>query len=181
MKHVSLSVADGRIHINHEDLQGEFYFGADDLAAVGEAGVATAALSESAVVTFAQARTLLSEADADGKFIPASEVFRAAAEYELEEAVRTGKVLPRQRDDWRKIALSDLPTFRKLMSAQKPVVPLSPVGLAGTPPGDVQEQIKFLAEQRMRERQITFGQALGDIGREQPDLMQQYRRAVSSE
>ncbi len=139
-----------------------------------------AALSESAVVTFAQARTLLSEADADGKFIPASEVFRAAAEYELEEAVRTGKVLPRQRDDWRKIALSDLPTFRKLMSAQKPVVPLAPVGLAGTPPGDVQEQIKFLAEQRMRERQITFGQALGDIGREQPDLMQQYRRAVSN-
>jgi len=188
MKHVTLSVEDGRIHITHEDLRGEFYFEADDLAALGarhgvplQDGSASAALSESAVVSFAQARTLLSEAEARGKFIPAGEVFRAAAEQELEEAVRTGKVLPRQRDDWRKIALSDLPTFRKLMSAQKPVVPLTPVGLAGTPPGDVQEQIKFLAEQRMRERQITFGQALGDIGREQPDLMQQYRKAVSSD
>lgn len=187
MKHVNLSVVDGRIHITHEDLNGEFYFDADDLAAAGACegvprgeGATSAAFSESAVVSYAQARTLLSEADAQGKFIPASEVFRASADYEVEEAVRTGKILPRQRDDWRKIALADLPTFRKLMSVQKPVVPLAPVGLAGTPPGDVQEQIKFLAEQRMRERQITFGQALGDIGREQPDLMQQYRRAVSN-
>jgi len=193
MKHVNLSVEDGRIHITHDDLAGEFYFDADDLAAVG-AGLAppfgaqqaaplqegAAALSESAVVSFNQARTLLSEAEARGKYIPAAEVFRAAAEQELEDAVRAGKILPRQRDDWRKIALSDLPTFRKLMAAQKAVVPLAPVGVAGTPPGDVQEQIKFLAEQRVRERQITFGQALADIGREQPDLMQQYRRAVSS-
>ena len=186
MKHVNLSVVDGRIHITHEDLQDEFYFEADDLQSVGAIHepplqTSAAALSESAVVTFAQARTLLSEAEARDKFIPAAEVFRAAAEQELDDAVRAGKILPRQRDDWRKIALSDLPTFRKLMGAQKPVVPLAPVGMAGTPPADVQEQVKFLAEQRMRERQITFGQALGDIGREQPDLMQQYRRAVSSD
>jgi len=58
-------------------------------------------------------------------------------------------------------------------------VPVEPVGFSGTAPGDVQVQVKFLAEQRMRERQITFGQALSEIGREQPDLVQQYRRAVS--
>lgn len=179
MRHVQLSVKDGRVHITHEDLKGEFYFDPEDLTPL-QAGPATAALSESAVVSFNQARTLLSEAEARGKFIPAAEVFRAAAEQELEDAVRAGKILPRQRDDWRRIALSDLPTFRKLMGAQKAVVPLAPVGVAGTPPGDVQEQIKFLAEQRVRERQITFGQALADIGREQPDLMQQYRRAVSN-
>ena len=185
MKHVNLSVVDGRIHITHEDLQDEFYFEPDDLQSVGALREApqqasAVALSESAVVTFAQARTLLSEAEARDKFIPAAEVFRAAAEQELDDAVRAGKILPRQRDDWRKIALSDLPTFRKLMGAQKAVVPLAPVGLAGTPPSDVQEQVKFLAEQRMRERHTTFGQALSDIGREQPDLVQQYRRAVSS-
>jgi hypothetical protein len=184
MKHVNLSVVDGRIHIAHEDLKDEFYFEADDLQSVRanhESPLRSdvAAFSESAVVTYAQARTLLSEAEARGKFISAAEVFRAAAEQDLEDAVRAGKILPRQRDDWRKIALSDLPTFRKLMGAQKPVVPLAPVGMAGTPPADVQEQVKFLAEQRMRERQITFGQALSDIGREQPDLVHQYRRAVS--
>ena len=185
MKHVNLSVVDGRIHIAHEDLQGEFYFEADDLQSVGALRemapqASAAALSESAMVTFAQARTLLSEAEARDKFIPAAEVFRAAAEQELDDAVRAGKILPRQRDDWRKIALSDLPTFRKLMGAQKAVVPLAPLGLAGTPPSDVQAQVKFLAEQRMRERHTTFGQALSDIGREQPDLVQQYRKAVSS-
>ncbi len=184
MKHVNLSVVDGRIHIRHEDLKDEFYFEADDLQSAGALReMATqadaAALSESAVVTYAQARALLSEAEARGKFISAAELFRAQAEQALDDAVRAGKILPRQRDDWRKIALSDLPTFRKLMSAQKAVVPLAPIGLAGTPPADVQEQIKFLAEQRMRERQITFGQALSDLGREQPDLVQQYRRAVS--
>lgn len=186
MKHVNLSVVDGRIHITHEDLQDEFYFHADDLTTIGaqdlvplQAGNA-ATFSESAVVTYAQARALLSESEARDKFIPAAEVFRAHAEQELEEAIRAGKILPRQRDDWRKIALSDLPTFRKLMGAQKAVVPLAPLGIAGTPPADVQEQIKFLAEQRMRERQITFGQALSELGREQPDLVQQYRRAVSS-
>jgi hypothetical protein len=187
MKHVNLSVEDGRIHINHEHLPEGFYFDPADLEAVGASRhvgtplqLDAAALSESAVVSFAQARALLSEAEARGKFISAAEVFHAAAEQELEDAVRAGKVLPRQRDDWRKIALSDLPTFRKLMGAQKAVVPLAPVGLAGTPPSDVQQQIKFLAEQRMRERQVSYGQALADIGREQPDLMQQYRRAVSS-
>jgi hypothetical protein len=187
MKHVTLSRREGKIHIAHDELPDEFYFDADDLASVGaptDRGEApprgsTAALSESAVINYAQARALLSEAEAQGKFLPAAEVFHAQAERELEEAARAGKILPRQRDDWRKIALSDLPTFRKLMSAQKPVVPLAPVGFAGTPPADVQVQVKFLAEQRMREKQISFGQALSDIGREQPDLVQQYRKAVS--
>jgi len=31
----------------------------------------------------------------------------------------------------------------------------------------------------MRERNIPFGQALSEIGREHPDLVHQYRRAVS--
>ncbi len=179
MKHVNLPVVDGRIHIAHEDLKEEFYFEADDLRSLE--APAAALFTDGAAITFAQARALLSEAEAQGKFIPAAEVFRAQAEQALDEAVKAGKILPRQRDDWRKIALSDLPTFRKLMGAQKPVVPLEPVGLAGTPPGDVQAQVKFLAEQRMRERQITFGQALSELGREQPDLVQQYRKAVSNE
>lgn len=184
MKQVKLSVEDGRVRIAHEDLAGDFYFELDDLAACGACpkpgSDRPATFSESGVIPYAQARALLSEAEAQGKFIAASEVFRAQAEQELNEAVKAGKILPRQRDDWRKIALSDLPTFHKLMSAQKPVVPLSPVGVAGTPPADIQDQVKFMAEQRMRERHITFGQALSDIGREQPELVQQYRRAVSA-
>ena len=180
MKHVNLSVSDGNIRLLHEDFQGEYYLTQDDLYSfLSERGLAPGDAGDGAAITFAQARALLSEAEARGKVVPAAEVFRAQAEHALDEAVKAGKILPRQRDDWRRIALSDLPTFRKLMSAQKPLVPVEPVGFSGTAPGDVQVQVKFLAEQRMRERQITFGQALSEIGREQPDLVQQYRRAVS--
>jgi len=181
MKHVSFSVENGIVKLTHEDFQDSYYLNPDDLrGCLGEGELLAAETAPGAAITYTQARALLSEAEARGKFVPAAELFRAQAEQALDEAVKAGKVLPRQRDDWRKIALSDLPTFRKLMGAYKAVVPLAPVGLAGTPPSDVQEQIKFLAEQRMRERQITFGQALSEIGREQPDLVQQYRRAVSS-
>ena len=186
MKQVTLSVRDGQVRVAHDDFQDEYFAAPEALRQCSETLglVAEAArLSEGAPgreITLAQASTLLSEAEAHGKMIPAAEFFRARVEQELEESVRAGKILPRQRDDWRKIALADCPTFRKLLAAQKPQVPLRPVGFAGTGPADVQAQVKFLAEQRMRERHVSFGQALSEIGREQPDLVQQYRRAVSS-
>jgi hypothetical protein len=179
MKEVTVSVADGKIQIMHEDFA-EAYFAepAELRRCLDEAG-APAAMLRGQEITLAQASALLSEAEADGKSIPAREFFRAQVDRELEEAVKTGRILPRQRDDWRKIALADFPTFRKVLGAQKAQVPLQPLGFSGAGPADVRAHVKFLAEQRMRERQITFGQALSEIGREQPDLVQQYRRAVS--
>ncbi len=130
-------------------------------------------------ISLKEASALLSENEANGKSIAAADYFRWRVEQELDEAVKSGKVLPRQREDWRKIALSDFPTFRKIVAEQKSQVPLRPVGLSGSGPEDAQTQVKLLAEQRMRERRISFGQALGEIGREQPELVHQYRRAVS--
>ncbi len=197
MKQVNLSVEDGKIKIVHEDLQDEYFVNPEEMkkalkalglepeaalaAALTEFGTEAALHASSGQeISLAQASALLSEAEARGKAIPAAEFFRARVEQELDEAVKAGKVLPRQRDDWRKVALSDFPTFRKILAAQKPQVPLQPVGFSGTGPSDVGAQVKFLAEQRMRERGVSFGQALSEIGREQPDLVQQYRRAVSS-
>jgi len=187
MKHVNLSVADGKIRLGHDDFKDEYYLEPEDvkrclheLGMMSEAIPASPTLAESsAVVTLAQAGGLLSEAEARGKSVPASEVFRGQVEQELEAAVKAGKILPRQRDDWRKIALADFPTFRKILRTQKPLVPVEPLGFSGAGPTDVQAQVKYLAEQRMREQHISFGQALSEIGREQPDLVQQYRRAVS--
>ena len=132
-----------------------------------------------AQISLDQARALLCESEAGGKFISAIDYFRWRVEQELDDAVKSGKVLPRQRDDWRKIALSDFPTFRKIVAAQKTQVPLRPLGVSGPGADDAPAQVKLLAEQRMRERRLTFGQALSEIGREQPELVQQYRRAVS--
>jgi hypothetical protein len=185
MKLATLSVADGRIRVSHEDLNEDFFLDPEELKKVLEQlGMLPepAALAEALPgrdITLGEARRLLSENDARGKAIPAAEFFRAEVERELEEAVRAGRILPRQRDDWRRIALADLPMFRRILAAMKSRVPVAPVGFAGAGPGDAQTHVKFLAEQRMRERGVTFGQALSEIGREQPDLVQQYRRAVA--
>ena len=208
MKQVTLSVVDGKIKIAHADLSEDFFASPDDLKKCLEemgllsdvtlastlqnlAGRPGAALSECVAdigqrllsqpqIPLAQATTLLSEAEAEGKSVSALEFFRAEVERELDGAVQAGKLLPRQRDDWRKIALSDLPTFRRIVATQKPLVPLRPVGFTGTGPDNVQAQVKILTEQRVRDRNISFGQALSEIGREQPELAQQYRRAVSA-
>jgi len=208
MKQVTLSVVNGKIKIAHAYLSEEFFANPEDLKKCLEemgllsdvnlastlqtlAGRPGAALSECVAdigqrllsqqqIPLAQAATLLSEAEAQGKSVSALEFFRAEVERELDGAVQAGKLLPRQRDDWRKIALSDLPTFRRIVAAQKPLVPLRPVGFTGSGPDNVQAQVKILAEQRVRERNISFGQALSEIGRELPELVQQYRRAVST-
>ena len=181
MKQVTLSVADGRIKITHEDLSDEYFASPDDLKkCLEEMGLLpNPTLAAREEISVAQAAALFSEAEARGKSVSAVGFFRALVEREIEEAIQTGRVLPRQREDWRKIALSDLATFRKILAQQKPQVPLRPTGFAGAPPEDVQAQVKLLVEQRCRDRQISFGQALTEIGREHPDLVQQYRRAVS--
>jgi phage I-like protein len=182
MKKVQLSVADGKIKINHPDLADEYYADPDDAAN------ALAALSsqpdaepdaDDSEVPLAQSANVLSEAEARGKSIPAVEVFRARVEQALNEAVHSGKILPRRRDDWRRIALADFGTFTRLMSEQQARIPLQPVGFSGGVPQNVQAQVKFMAEQRMKERGVSYGQALTEIGREQPDLIHHYRRSVS--
>ncbi len=151
--------------------------GASPVECLAEISARLAARQE---ISLAQAAALLSEAETRGKVVAAAEVFRAQVNQALDEAVAGGRILPRQREDWRKIALSDFPTFRKLLGEQKPRVPLRPSGFAGAPPEDVTTQVKLLAEQRCRERHISFGQALSEIGREHPDLVREYRRAVST-
>jgi len=183
MKKVQLSVADGKIKIHHPDFADEYFADPDDaanaLTALGASPDATPD-TEAQEVPMEQAASVLSEAAARGKSIPAVEVFRARVEQALNDAVRSGKILPRRREDWRRIALADFSTFTRLMAEQTARLPLQPVGFSGSVTENVQAQVKFMAEQRMKERGVSYGQALSEIGREQPDLIHQYRRSVSS-
>jgi hypothetical protein len=209
MKQVTLSVADGKIKILHADLRDEFVLDPDQMKKcleelglrseafaaaslspanhslpAGAADLAPSLLSPASAaashcISMAQASALLSETEARGKAIPAEEFFRGQVERELDEAIKSGKILPRQRGAWRKVALTDFSSFREILAEQKPQLPLRPLGFSGTPPEDVPTQVRLLAEQRSRERQISFGQALTEIGREHPDLVTEYRKAVS--
>lgn len=185
MKKVQLSAAEGKIRVNHPDLADEYYADPEDaanaLAALGipQGGTEAAPGAGTNEVPMAQASAVLSEAEAQGKSISAVEVFRARVEQALDDAVRSGKILPRRRDDWRRIALGDFGAFSRLVAEQPSRIPLQPVGFSGGVPENVQAQVKFMAEQRVKERGVSYGQALTEIGREQPDLIHQYRRSVS--
>ncbi len=183
MNKVQLSVVDGTVKV--------FYEGKEFLADPAEIKACAQALTAAAgpaahddstsdnAIPLARAGAFLSEAEAAGKSVSALEIFRGEVDREVEDAVRSGKILPRRRDDWRRIALADLPAFRRIVADQKPLVPLRPIGFSGTAPEGAQIQVKLLAEQRMRERGVSFGQALSEISREQPELAREYRRAVS--
>jgi phage I-like protein len=183
MNKVQLSVVDGSVKVTHQNQ--EFFADPAEVKACAIAlahEAAAQARDGGAVeegVPLNRATKFLSEADAAGKSVSALEIFHGEVDREIEDAVRTGKILPRRRDDWRRIALADLPAFRRIVADQKPQVPLRPVGFSGTAPEGAQVQVKLLAEQRMRERGISFGQALTEIGREQPELAREYRRSVS--
>src|SRR5690348_1759564 len=188
MKKVQLSATEGKIRVNHPELADEYYADPEDAAKALEAlqppalrdGTEAAPGDGMNQVPMAQASAVLSEAEAQGKSISAVEVFRARVEQALDDAVRSGKILPRRRDDWRRIALGDFGAFSRLVAEQPARIPLQPVGFSGGVPENVQAQVKFMAEQRMKERSVSYGQALTEIGREQPDLIHQYRRSVSS-
>ena len=183
MKKVEVSAADGKVALTHPDFTDEYYADPEELQEVLEEMGLTGDPAEAGVeeIPLEQAAAALSEAETRGKRVAAEEIFRARVEEALEEAVKSGKILPRQRGEWRRVGLSDFATFSKLLSEQPARVPLRPVGFASAGPADVGAQVKFLAEQRMRERGISYGQALTELGREQPDLIQKYRRAVSGE
>jgi hypothetical protein len=180
------SGSEARVKVFHPDFTDDYYADPQDMqSALNDLGItAGPAVSVNPPpedITLSQATALCSEAQARGKSVPAEEFFRARVEQALEDAARDGKILPRQRDDWRRIARADLSAFTRLMSEQKPRVPLAPLGISGGAGADVPTQVRFLAEQRMRERGMTFGQALSEIGREQPGLVREYRRAVSGD
>lgn len=113
-----------------------------------------------------------------GDKLVAGEVFRAMrVEAELDLAIGAGKILPAQRTHYEKLALSDLAGFRELVKSMKPQVDLGEHGLAGGGEGEkserakVERQIGDKVKERMKEdKDLTYGQALKLVAREEPDL-----------
>jgi len=103
------------------------------------------------------------------------EVFRAmTVQSELDAAVKETKILPVQRPQYEKLALSDLAAFRELVKTLKPQIDLTERGIAGgTEGGDlakVDGQIDRLAREKMAADKIGYGQAFKAVLSEKPDL-----------
>ncbi len=104
------------------------------------------------------------------------EVFRALqVQQELDAAVKDGKITPAQRPAMEKLALSDLPSFRDFVKAQKPQVDLSEVGIAGGGEGGdlkkIDARIKELIDAKLKaDPKLSRGQAMKMVLSDRPDL-----------
>ena len=154
-----------------------------DIAALVKRGIEApldqfAALSES----IHDGRINLLEAGklADAGRVSFSTVLRAQeAERKVDAAVKAGKVLPKNRAQALKLALSDAAVFNALVEQARPVVDLRSHGHAGGGEQPTAQQA-LMAEVNAyaKENKCPLSVALSDITKRHPDLWRQYSEEI---
>jgi phage I-like protein len=126
-----------------------------------------------------EGRLNFSEIETGENVVIAGEVFHAMqVQGELDEAVKSGKILPAQRRHFEKLALSDLPAFREIVKSMKPQLSLSEHGLAGgeeTGLDQIEQTIDTKVHETMKSANLGYGAALKIVASENGDL---FRRRV---
>jgi hypothetical protein len=154
-----------------------------DIAALVKRGIEApldqfAALSES----IHDGRINLLEAGklADAGRVSFSTVLRAQeAERRVDAAMKAGKVLPKNRAQALKLALSDAAVFNALVEQARPVVDLRSHGHAGGGEQPTAQQA-LMAEVNAyaKENKCSLSVALSDITKRNPDLWRQYSEEI---
>jgi len=154
-----------------------------DIAALVKRGIEApldqfAALSES----IHNGRINLLEAGklADAGRVSFSTILRAQeSERRVEAAVRAGKVLPKNRAQALKLALSDATLFSALVEQARPVVDLRSHGHAGGGEQPTAQQA-LMAEVNAyaKENKCSLSAALSDVTKRNPDLWRQYSEEI---
>ena len=117
---------------------------------------------------------------ADAGRVSFSTVLRAQeAERRVEAAVRAGKVLPKNRAQALKLALSDATLFSALVEQARPVVDLRSHGHAGGGEQPTAQQA-LMAEVNAyaKENKCSLSAALSDVTKRNPDLWRQYSEEI---
>jgi len=154
-----------------------------DIAALAKRGIDApldqfAALSES----IHDGRINLLEAGklADAGRVSFSAILRAQeAERRVDSAVRAGRVLPKNRAQALKLALSDAAVFSALVEQARPVVDLRSHGHAGGGEQPTAQQA-LMAEVNTfaKENKCSLSVALSDVTKRNPDLWRQYSEEI---
>jgi len=154
-----------------------------DIAALVKRGIEApldqfAALSES----IHDGRINLLEAGklADAGRVSFSTILRAQeAERRVDAAMKAGKVLPKNRAQALKLALSDAAVFNALVEQARPVVDLRSHGHAGGGEQPTAQQA-LMAEVNAyaKENKCSLSVALSDITKRNPDLWRQYSEEI---
>lgn len=179
------------------------HFGAGDKETMTELGVPDTAeakrlidlgrATEAADLAAKSRQVLLSEAVKDGKidgkaaqqlarsnkitfadYIAAQEAERA-----IDEAVRAGKILPRERAFFFRDALERPDEFTELVKGMPPRVNLSTVGLGSAEAVSVDEEVSAETRRLMSEKNLGYAAALKEVLRANPQLAQNYHKEHS--
>lgn len=90
---------------------------------------------------------------------------------EVSEAVRTGKVSPANIKAFTKIAMSDIGSFRSIVTSMVPQVDLREHGIGGDGSGESSEdRLIIFASQRAKKDSIALSEALKLVAVENPEL-----------
>jgi hypothetical protein len=101
------------------------------------------------------------------------------AERKVDDAIKAGKVLPKNRAHALKLALSDAPGFTALVEQAAAVVDLRAHGHAGGGEQPTAQQV-LMAEVNAyaKENKCSIGVALSEVTKRKPDLWQQYSEEI---
>jgi len=99
------------------------------------------------------------------------------AEQRLEEAVREGKILPRERGFFFRDALERPEEFAAYVERAVRVVPLGVRGLGSGEGLPVDEEVDLGVKRVMSEQKLSYGKALKQLFKEEPGLEARYRAA----
>jgi hypothetical protein len=117
---------------------------------------------------------------ADAGRVSFSTILRAQeAERRVDAAVKAGKVLPKNRGQALKLALSDAAVFSALVEQARPVVDLRSHGHAGGGEQPTAQQA-LMAEVNAyaKENKCSLSAALSDVTKHNPDLWRQYSEEI---
>lgn len=101
----------------------------------------------------------------------------------VEQGIADGKIAPAARGFFLRATVRDRDGFQKFLGATVPMLDFKLKGLAGSGEGDIVNRVKAMANERIKagNGKVTFAQALSEIGRENPTLIEQYRSAVMTQ
>ena len=129
------------------------------------------------IVTDGQINIALAEQRAERGELTMSGFLRAQKIQRLvEEAVRVGKVLPKQRAAFFAIALADYASAAAFLSDAQPVVDLRARGVSGDGAATAKEELEQAVSAYMTEHRCDRVKALTDVSRRNPELWERHKR-----
>ncbi len=117
----------------------------------------------------------------DGKINGSDLLDAIEAKSLLDDAVTRGKVLPKDRAFFFEIAFNHPKKFSEYIAGAVPVLRLGTIGLGSTDQVPVDQEVDLETKKLMSEKKLSYGKAMKELFRANPQLEERYRAAHRQE